>query len=52
MKKHVFFTGDKQIGKSTLIEKIIQGREEELCGFQTRPFLIENEKKRLCFLPI
>ncbi len=49
MKKHLFLTGEKQVGKSTLIEKLLIGKEKNLCGFQTKPLMIGKEKKGYYF---
>lgn len=45
MKKHLFLTGDKQVGKSTLLNKLIMAKSSQPCGIQTLPFYIEGEKK-------
>ena len=34
--KHLFLTGRKQVGKSTVLGKLLEGRDEEIGGFRTR----------------
>ena len=34
--KHLFLTGRKQVGKSTVLGKLLEGRDEELGGFRTK----------------
>lgn len=34
--KHLFLTGRKQVGKSTVLGKLLEGRDEALGGFRTR----------------
>lgn len=34
--KHLFLTGRKQVGKSTVLGKLLEGRDEDLGGFRTR----------------
>ncbi len=45
MKKHLFLTGEKQVGKSTLLQKILKAKKIDPCGFVTLPFFIEGEKR-------
>lgn len=49
MKKHLFLTGDKKVGKSTLLNKVIGARKIAPWGIQTLPFYIEGEKKGYYF---
>lgn len=44
-KKHVFLTGEKQVGKSTLLTKVTEDLKIEPAGFITRPYYIENRIK-------
>lgn len=48
-RKHIFLTGRKQVGKSTLLKQLLPFCEEELgekvTGFATRPYRIEGERK-------
>ena len=33
IKKHLFLTGDKQVGKSTLLRRLIDARQIDCAGF-------------------
>ena len=44
-RKHIFLTGEKQIGKTTILSSVIERYKEETVGFQTLPFLINGVKK-------
>lgn len=44
-RKHVFLTGEKQVGKSTLLAKVINDLAIEPTGFITCPYYIENRIK-------
>lgn len=44
-RKHVFLTGEKQVGKSTLLAKVMDELAIEPTGFITRPYYIENRIK-------
>ncbi|PHV71392.1 hypothetical protein CS063_04915 [Sporanaerobium hydrogeniformans] len=44
MIKNIFITGEKQIGKSTLINKLIKEMKFQVSGFQTLPYEIENQR--------
>jgi len=37
MNRKIFLTGERQVGKSTIIQKILAGYRGEVCGFQTLP---------------
>lgn len=41
--RHIFLTGEKQVGKSTLWRRALAARPHT--GFVTRPFTIDGEKK-------
>lgn len=43
--KHVFLTGEKQIGKSTLLKRLIAESGRTFKGFQTRAYVLEGVKK-------
>ncbi|SFA69134.1 molybdopterin-guanine dinucleotide biosynthesis protein MobB [Acetitomaculum ruminis DSM 5522] len=47
--KHIFLTGEKKIGKSTLLNKIVERLEEPYSGYQTRPYEIEGHLKGYYF---
>lgn len=49
MKKHLFLTGEKQVGKSTLLQRIINEKKILPCGLITLPFYIEGEKRGYYF---
>lgn len=36
IRKHLFLTGEKRIGKSTLLQKLIEARSLDCSGFETR----------------
>ena len=44
-RKHIFLTGEKQIGKSTILSSVIEKYKDEIVGIQTIPFLINGVKK-------
>ena len=39
LRRHLFLTGDKQVGKSTLLRRLIEARKLDCAGFETRAFL-------------
>ena len=41
-RKHLFLTGPKQIGKSTVLRKLLQDREIKIGGFRTVRILLED----------
>ena len=41
-RKHLFLTGPKQIGKSTVLRKLLQDREEKIGGFRTVRIPLED----------
>lgn len=45
MIKNVFITGEKHIGKSTLINRLIYELKLQVSGFQTLPYEIENQRR-------
>ncbi len=44
-RKHIFLTGEKQIGKSTILSSVIETYKDIIVGFQTLPFIINGMKK-------
>ena len=40
--KHLFLTGPKQIGKSTALRRLLEGRDMDLGGFRTVRIFVEN----------
>ena len=45
LRRHLFLTGEKQVGKSTLLRKLIDRRALECTGFETRAFYLEGERR-------
>lgn len=43
--KHLFLTGDKQVGKSTLLRVLIDTLSLCCSGFETKPYLIDGERR-------
>lgn len=41
-KYHIFLTGEKKVGKSTIIEKVVKGNNISLVGFKTLPYYEEG----------
>lgn len=45
LRRHIFLTGEKQVGKSTLLRKLIDRRALDCAGFETRAFYLEGERR-------
>lgn len=45
IKKHLFLTGEKQVGKSTLLRRLIDSRQLDCAGFETRAFFLNGERR-------
>ena len=45
IRKHLFLTGDKQVGKSTLLRKLIETRNLTCTGFETQAFYLNGERR-------
>lgn len=45
IKKHLFLTGDKQVGKSTLLRRLIEARQLDCSGFETQAFYLNGERR-------
>lgn len=45
IRKHLFLTGDKQVGKSTLLRKLIELKKLDCTGFETRAFVLNGERR-------
>ena len=45
LRKHLFLTGDKQVGKSTLLRKLIEARNLDCSGFETQAFYLNGERR-------
>lgn len=44
-KRHLFLTGERQVGKSTLLRGLMEREGLRCAGFETRPFFVEGERK-------
>ena len=47
LRRHIFLTGEKQVGKSTLLRKLIDRRALDCAGFETRALLFGRRAPRL-----
>lgn len=45
VKRHLFLTGEKQVGKSTLLRKLIDARRLDCSGFETQAFYLNGERR-------
>ena len=45
LRRHLFLTGDKQVGKSTLLSRLIEARKLDCAGFETRAFFLNGERR-------
>ena len=45
LRRHIFLTGARQVGKSTLLRGLIQRRGLDCAGFETKPFYIGDERR-------
>jgi len=43
--RHIFLTGEKQVGKSTILEKVLQELAIGYRGFRTLPFELNGERR-------
>lgn len=43
--RHLFLTGEKQTGKSTLLRRLIDACALECSGFETRPFFLDGQRR-------
>lgn len=43
--RHVFLTGERQVGKSTLLRRLIAEKELECAGFETRLFAPDGDRR-------
>ena len=44
IKRHLFLTGDKQVGKSTLLRRLIDVCQLDCAGFETRAFFLDDRR--------
>lgn len=45
IRRHLFLTGDKQVGKSTLLRKLIESKQLECSGFETQAFYLDGQRR-------
>ncbi|MBQ2947852.1 MAG: hypothetical protein IJD94_02610 [Clostridia bacterium] len=45
IRRHLFLTGDKQVGKSTLLRRLIEANALDCAGFETRAFFLDGSRK-------
>lgn len=45
IRKHLFLTGDKQVGKSTLLRRLIEAKQLNCTGFETQAFYLNGERR-------
>ena len=45
IRKHLFLTGEKQVGKSTLLRRLITEKRLDCTGFETRAFYLDNARR-------
>ena len=45
LRRHLFLTGDKQVGKSTLLRRLIEIRQLDCTGFETQAFFLGGERR-------
>lgn len=45
LRRHLFLTGERQAGKSTLLRRLIEARGLACSGFETRAFFLSGERR-------
>ena len=45
IRKHLFLTGEKQVGKSTLLRRLIEEKQLDCAGFETQAFFLHGERR-------
>lgn len=45
LRRHLFLTGDKQVGKSTLLRRLIEAMALDCAGFETQAFYLNGERR-------
>ena len=45
LRRHLFLTGDKQVGKSTLLRRLIEAKQLDCAGFETQAFYLNGERR-------
>lgn len=43
--RHLFLTGERQVGKSTLLRRMIQAHDLRCSGFETRALMLDGERR-------
>ena len=43
--RHLFLTGERQVGKSTLLRRVMQARDWRCSGFETRALIIDGQRR-------
>ena len=44
-RRHLFLTGERRVGKSTILRRVIERRGLRCSGFETRPLMIGGERR-------
>lgn len=45
LRRHIFLTGARQVGKSTILRRLMERRELVCAGFKTQPFYLNGERR-------
>lgn len=45
IRRHLFLTGERRVGKSTLLRRLIEARGLSCAGFETRAFFLSGERR-------
>ena len=45
LRRHLFLTGEKQVGKSTLLRRLIEANRLDCAGFETQAFYLNGERR-------
>lgn len=45
LRRHIFLTGARQVGKSTILRELMKRRGLDCAGFETQPFYIGDERR-------
>ncbi len=49
IRKHLFLTGDRQVGKSTLLRRLIEAKHLDCTGFETQAFELNSVRRGFTF---
>ncbi|MBQ8536500.1 MAG: hypothetical protein IJ461_03740 [Clostridia bacterium] len=52
MPKHLFLTGEKQVGKSTLLNRLLTYWSLTVAGYRTQPFQVGGQVKGHCLVSL